>query len=143
MLAVMLVSVSVVEEEAALAAMACEDLIGLSLPNTTITLAEIPADADYCKVAGYVDTEINFEVWMPVVGWNGKFNGVGNGGHCRGRGRGSLPARACHPAETGRHKGVYRGADVPAALPELCLISNKRAVRGGKSCLCQSPILRV
>lgn len=73
------------EEEAVLAAMACEDLAGLSLPNTTITLAEsVPAGSGlpaYCKVAGYVDTEINFEVWMPVAGsWNGKFNGVGNGG---------------------------------------------------------------
>src|SRR5262249_60212073 len=26
------------------------------------------------------DSEIKFEVWMPSAGWNGKFQGVGNGG---------------------------------------------------------------
>ena len=26
------------------------------------------------------DSEIHFEVWMPVSGWNGKFRGTGNGG---------------------------------------------------------------
>jgi feruloyl esterase len=30
-------------------------------------------------VAGVVEPAINFEVWMPVEKWNGKFNGVGNG----------------------------------------------------------------
>ncbi len=85
MVAVMLVSMTVVEEGTVLAAMACEDLAGLSVPDTTITLVEsVPAEAGlpaYCKVAGFVDTEINFEVWMPVAeSWNGKFNGVGNGG---------------------------------------------------------------
>lgn len=67
------------------AGLTCESLAGLSIPDTTITLAEsVPAGSGlpaYCKVAGYVDTEINFEVWMPVAAsWNGKFNGVGNGG---------------------------------------------------------------
>ena len=77
------------------AGMACEDLAGLSLPNTTITSAEftlagsygppgpsqIVVPVDICWVVGYVDTEINFGVWMPVAeSWNSKFNGVGNGG---------------------------------------------------------------
>jgi feruloyl esterase len=26
------------------------------------------------------DSEIRFEVWLPVSGWNGKFEQVGNGG---------------------------------------------------------------
>lgn len=37
----------------------------------------------FCRVAGTIrptpDSEINFEVWMPLSGWNGKFVGGGNG----------------------------------------------------------------
>jgi feruloyl esterase len=77
----------------------------LKLPNTTITLAtEVPAGAlklpgagggpggppmnfaalpAFCRVAGTVrptaDSDIRFEVWMPLAGWNGKFVGGGNG----------------------------------------------------------------
>jgi feruloyl esterase len=44
-------------------------------------LARVPA---YCRVAGVIqpssDSHIQFEVWMPISGWNGKFQGVGNGG---------------------------------------------------------------
>lgn len=81
MVAALLVTVD--QPRVVVASEECEDLMGLSLPNTAITLAEsVPAGPGlpaYCKVAGTVDTEINFEVWMPVAeSWNGKFNGVGN-----------------------------------------------------------------
>ena len=85
----------------------CESLLALSLPHTTVTLAqpvaagafspptagqpgaletavfkELPA---FCRVAAILrpvrDSEIRIEVWMPLAGWNGKFHGVGNGGH--------------------------------------------------------------
>src|SRR5215471_19122939 len=78
------------------AAQNCERLTDLTLPHTTITAAqsvaagsfgtgpafkELPA---FCRVAGVIkptsDSEIKFEVWMPASGWNGKFEGVGNGG---------------------------------------------------------------
>jgi feruloyl esterase len=75
---------------------ACENLKLLSLPQTTITLAEprdgqpfIPQGTNekvvppmqFCRVTGVIDPEIRFEVWMPApANWNGKFNGVGNGG---------------------------------------------------------------
>ena len=43
--------------------------------------ARLPA---FCRVAGTVAPEIHFEVWLPSPtgekSWNGKFNGVGNGG---------------------------------------------------------------
>jgi feruloyl esterase len=78
----------------------CEGLAELKLPNTTITAAqsvaagaftpptgsaapykELPA---FCRVAGVIrptnDSEIKFEVWAPSANWNGKFQGVGNGG---------------------------------------------------------------
>src|SRR4051812_32454292 len=87
------------------AAQSCESLALLKLPNTTITVAEsvraggfrsetpppfpgapIPAYDQlppFCRVAATIkpsnDSEIKFEVWMPVIGWNGKFQAVGNG----------------------------------------------------------------
>ena len=81
MVAALLVTVD--QPRVVVASEECEDLTGLSLPDTAIALAEsVPAGPGlpaYCKVAGTVDTEINFEVWMPVAeSWNGKFNGVGN-----------------------------------------------------------------
>jgi feruloyl esterase len=33
-----------------------------------------------CRVVGRVNPAINFEVWMPVDRWNGKFQAVGGGG---------------------------------------------------------------
>lgn len=46
-----------------------------------------PAGKDlppFCRVIGVVQPTINFEVWLPPASgdrqWNGKFNGVGNGG---------------------------------------------------------------
>jgi len=76
----------------------CEDLkTTLTLPYTTITLAESHAAGPFtppgaapvvvpafCRVAGAIkptsDSNILFEVWMPTASWNGKFEGVGNGG---------------------------------------------------------------
>jgi feruloyl esterase len=83
----------------------CESLTSLKLPNTTIAVASsvtagaftpakppgLPIPASYqnlpafCRVAATVkattDSDIKFEVWMPLSGWNGKFVGVGNGGY--------------------------------------------------------------
>jgi feruloyl esterase len=86
-----------------MAAATCESLASLALPETTITLAQsVPAGgftppatargpampyADlppFCRVAATVkptsDSNIKIEVWLPVDGWNGKFNAIGTGG---------------------------------------------------------------
>ena len=71
------------------AAQTCESLATFARPATTITLAEsVPAAADrpaHCRVLGVIkpsgDSSIQFEIWMPSAGWNGKFQGVGNGGY--------------------------------------------------------------
>ena len=80
------------------AGMACESLAGLSLPDTTITLAAVvpagtfdppgatpPIAVTACRVTGSIrptaDSDIRFEVWMPVAGWNGKFLSAGEGGY--------------------------------------------------------------
>lgn len=82
-------------------AASCESLSELELPDTTITLAQQvaagafvadgPANqttyADlpaFCRVAARIaptaDSDIKIEVWLPAENWNGKFQGVGNGG---------------------------------------------------------------
>src|SRR6185436_6301191 len=83
------------------AAASCEGLASLTLPNTTITMAEtVPAGAftapaparaatavpaagqafktlpAFCRVAATLkptsDSDIKVEVWLPSNGWNGK-----------------------------------------------------------------------
>lgn len=84
----------------AAAAGSCPSLTSLSLPNTTINSAAItPAGnlpppfpgfpptpvVETCRVHATVTTpgagdHIGIDVWMPVSGWNGRFQGVGGSG---------------------------------------------------------------
>jgi len=99
-LALFVSSVSIV---APVFAASCESLSSLSLPSATITTAQtveagaftlpngnaqqnagyknLPA---FCRVAATLkpssDSDIRIEVWLPMTGWNGKYQGVGNGG---------------------------------------------------------------
>lgn len=84
----------------------CESLVSLSLPQTTITSAQIVAAGAFvpppgpgpvaqaqaaafsdvpafCRVSATLapssDSDIKIEVWLPAAGWNGKFLGTGNG----------------------------------------------------------------
>ena len=77
----------------------CESLKDLKWPkDTTITIATMvargafdppgatpPIDTAACRVAGSInptsDSNIQFEVWMPATGWNGKFLSAGEGGY--------------------------------------------------------------
>jgi Tannase and feruloyl esterase len=78
---------------------ACEKLAELHLGHATVTSAAVvPAGPlpgrsedrppivapERCVVKGVArptsDSEISFEVWLPVAGWNGKYEQVGNGG---------------------------------------------------------------
>jgi feruloyl esterase len=79
----------------------CDSLKSLSVPNTTITIAESVAAGTqpasrggrggqgaplpaYCRVAAVLspssDSHIEMELWLPAENWNGKFLAVGNGG---------------------------------------------------------------
>ena len=59
----------------------------LKLPDATVTSARVVPAADslpaYCRIELTIkpssDSDIKSEVWMPVSGWNGKFQQVGNG----------------------------------------------------------------
>ena len=80
----------------------CEGLKTLSLNHVTITsVEEVSAGRSFsfaatfiglpfvktpasCRVKGTIaptdDSDIRFELWMPQSEWNGKFQGIGNGG---------------------------------------------------------------
>ena len=79
----------------------CESLAGVSLPNnTTITTAQtLPGGAltltavgrtfnltglpPFCRVNGVTkpgpNSNVNWEVWLPATGWNGRFEQIGGG----------------------------------------------------------------
>src|SRR5579862_1910663 len=91
---------------AAAYAQECERLTAAKIPNTTITLAQTVAAGTFngppaplsgtdvsalykslpafCRVVAEAkptsDSDIKIEVWLPVSGWNGKLQGIGNGG---------------------------------------------------------------
>ena len=63
----------------------CAELVSLELPDVTILSTEEVAPAvdlpAHCKVSGFIETEINFEVLLPeIADWNGKFVMGGGGG---------------------------------------------------------------
>jgi len=83
----------------------CDELAHLTLPHATITSAAVVAAGEFstpgplppgmpppafgalpafCRISAIskptVDSDIRFEVWLPTAHWNGKFQGVGNGG---------------------------------------------------------------
>lgn len=77
----------------------CDSLVSLRLTDTSVvsagveaggqfippgdktTIADLP---DFCRVEAVLrpskDSNIRVEVWLPITDWNGKFQGVGNGG---------------------------------------------------------------
>ncbi len=78
---------------------ACTGLALQSLPHTTISVAETVTSGSFtppgstsaitnltpfCRVAGVIaptaESQIQFEVWLPLDKWSGRFSGVGNGG---------------------------------------------------------------
>jgi len=110
----------------------CESLQGLKLPDTVITSAQfvaagafvLPPGATsllpgasfktvpaFCRVTGVIrptsDSDIRFEVWLPGAGWNGNFQGMGNGGFA-----GAIDYGA--PGFTGLAAAVSRGSATAA-----------------------------
>ncbi len=91
---------------ASLAQDACERLAAAKIPNTTISVAQTVAAGTFngppapfsgvdlsslykslpafCRVVAEAkptsDSDIKLEVWLPASGWNGKLQGIGNGG---------------------------------------------------------------
>ncbi len=90
-------SIAHVEQDAP--SSACDRLRSLSAADTTVTLAqEVPAGrftaagstgpgvdvrVPFCRLVASLrpsaDSDITAEVWLPLLGWNGKLQAVGNG----------------------------------------------------------------
>lgn len=50
--------------------------------NDTLTRGAVSVSEPFCRVQGRIETEIEFELWLPPSSrWNGKHLGVGNGGY--------------------------------------------------------------
>src|ERR1700730_5271951 len=144
------------------AATTCENLAALNLPLTAITLAQSVADHGFnppipfpsagprgaltitapselpafCRVAATIkpspDSEIKFELWMPVSGWNGNFMGIGNGGwagaiNYSGMSDPLSRGYATASTDTG-HEGAGTDASFALGHPEKAIDFGYRAV---------------
>jgi feruloyl esterase len=97
---------------------ACAGLVSIGLPDVTIvSTQEVPASDGmpaYCNVAGFIETEIGFEVNLPIE-WNGKFYMGGGGGMVGSvtiQGGGGALARGYATAGTDTgHEGTWYWAD--------------------------------
>jgi len=131
------------------AAATCESLTSLALLNTTIRAQSMPAGSftppegrpipnlpAFCRVSGVIrpssDSNIQFEVWLPASGWNGKFQGIGNGGYAGVISFGGLANAMAHgyaaaSTDTGHQAG---GTDAGWALghPEKVVDFGYRAI---------------
>lgn len=100
------IPICIAESPDSAAASACERLTQLRVPNATVTLAqttpagtfsgptEVFTGRDlsglykslpvFCRVEVTAkptsDSDIKIALWMPLTGWNGRFQGFGNGG---------------------------------------------------------------
>jgi len=140
-----------------LAATPCENLTSLKAADTTITAAEKvaaggfvptggPADGqagfdykkvpEFCRVRGVIqpsrDSHIEFEVWLPASGWNGRYEGLGNGGFAGSIDYGGLAdavanGYAASGTDTG-HKGGAVNAQWALGHPEKITDFGYRAI---------------
>ena len=134
----------------------CQDLAALKLAHTSIAKAQTvaagafdppaaepsPAALDYkklpafCRVQGVIepssDSHIEFETWLPVAGWNGRYEGLGNGGFAgsidfRGLGDAVSYGYAGSSTDTG-HKGSAIDAKWALGHPEKVTDFGYRAI---------------
>ena len=111
-------------------ASACTALANTPLPATSITAAESitagtftpPGSTNamsnlppFCRIAGTIkptaESDIRFEVWLPLENWNGKYAQVGNGGWAGVVSYGQLPEQlrrgyAVASTDTGHQAGA-------------------------------------
>lgn len=128
----------------------CQTISKLALPATTFTGAStvaagafntpegrpIPKLPAFCRVTGVIkpssDSDIRFEVWMPSEHWNGKFQGVGNGGFAGSINYGGMALAVAHgyataSTDTG-HLGATPGAAWALGHPEKIVDFGYRAI---------------
>jgi len=117
-------------------AASCDSIAAGKFASTTISSATIVAAGEFtppsgpkaaiykttpefCRVQGVIaptaDSHIEFEVWLPVAGWNGKYLGVGNGGFAGSIGYTALGEAVANgyvasSTDTGHQGGVTDGS---------------------------------
>jgi feruloyl esterase len=135
---------------AAPGAAGCASLTAMTLPDTTIkSSTEVsgptftPSGGEdnrplnglppFCRIVGVTKPAINFEVWLPLNNWNGKYQGVGNGANA---GSISYPAMAAalklgyatSSTDTGHSTTNARDARWAVGHPELVIDFAYRAI---------------
>src|SRR5580698_9015787 len=92
---------------------------GTFVPPSGPKAAIYKTTPEFCRVQGVLtpsaDSHIEFEVWLPVTGWNGKYLGVGNGGFAGAIGYTALAEAvangyAASSTDTGHQAGGTDGA---------------------------------
>ena len=82
-------SISLMAQESINLRQSCSSLRNIALPDTVISISEVveannfsPSNSSssldtpsFCRVVGVIEPAINFEVWLPLSDWNGKYNG--------------------------------------------------------------------
>jgi feruloyl esterase len=125
----------------------CASLRAVELPDTTIgsaqevaapmftppgsaALTNLPA---FCRVVAVTRPAVNFEVWLPLAGWNGKFQGVGNGANAGSISYAAMATAlrrgyAAASTDTGHATRNARDASWAMGHPELVVDFGYRAV---------------
>ena len=138
----------------------CEALAKVALPQAKIALVQSvaagalnlsptgapmsPAVASFAKslpafcrvtvdAAPSADSDIKIEVWLPASGWNGKFQGQGNGGFAgiidyRSMGVAIAAGYATAGTDTGHPAGGATGAEWALGHPEKVIDFGYRAI---------------
>ena len=106
----------------------CKALARMSAPDMRVTSAEVqPAQArwspeagappvnvsaPFCRVQGVIETEIGFELWLPLkAAWNGKFLGAGVGGDAGTFNFRDLPRGVARGYASGTTDSGHKAAD--------------------------------
>jgi feruloyl esterase len=125
----------------------CASVASIALPDTTIKMAvevtgpsfapsgaaalnNLPA---FCRVVGVTRPAVNFEVWLPLSAWNGKFQGVGNGANAGSIGYPAMATAlrrgyATAGTDTGHATRNARDAAWAVGHPELMIDFGYRAI---------------
>jgi feruloyl esterase len=125
----------------------CAGLLSVELSDTTIrsaqevtaptftppgsaALTNLPA---FCRIAAVTRPAVNFEVWLPLAGWNGKFQGVGNGANAGSISYAAMATAlrrgyAAASTDTGHATRNARDASWAIGHPELMVDFGDRAV---------------
>src|SRR5947208_14505456 len=147
---IILIVLIVISALPAFAAPSCEDLAKVALPNAAISGAQsvaagsftppdsrpIEVTAAFCRVSLVLkpssDSDIKLEVWLPASGWNGKFQGVGNGGFAGSIGWDQMAAACAKGYATAStytgHRGGATGATWVGGYPEKIRDFGYRAI---------------